>query len=139
MPLKKVQLLDLNPYCDQRGKLVYLQQGVCLPFSPKRIYYLYDISEGAVRGVHAHKKLQQLIVAIHGSFTIKVYDGEEWEEIRLDQAGRGILVLPGVWRELVDFSEDAVCLVLASEEYEPEDYIFSLEEFEEHLKSVGKA
>ena len=137
MHVNKAQLLDLNPYTDERGKLVYLQDGVCLPFTPKRIYYLYGIEAGATRGVHAHKQLRQLIVAIHGGFTIKLFDGQNWDETRLDDAGKGLLLEPGVWRELVDFSDGAVCLVLASENYDRDDYIFTLEEFSDYVKDQG--
>ena len=93
-----------------------------IPFLPKRVYYLYDVPGGSERGGHAHRGLHQLIVAAGGSFDVLIDDGSMKKTVSLNRPYHGLLVVPGIWRELMNFSSGATCLVLASEEYEESDY-----------------
>jgi len=114
---------------DRRGNLTVVENGITLPFDVKRVYYLYDIPGGEGRGAHAHKELEQLIVAASGSFTVTLDDGERKRSFFLNRPYQGLYVKPGLWRDLVDFSSGAVAMVLASEVYQKEDYIRNYEEF----------
>ena len=118
---KKVEL-DRH-HSDRQGDLSVVENSKDVPFDVKRVYYLYDIPGGAERGGHAHQSLQQLIVAASGSFTVVLDDGSEKRSITLNRPYQGLLVVPGIWCELVDFSSGAICLVLASEKYDENDYI----------------
>ncbi|MBR4390558.1 MAG: WxcM-like domain-containing protein [Bacteroidales bacterium] len=110
-------------HSDRQGDLSVVENGKDVPFAVKRVYYLYDIPGGEERGGHAHKLLRQLIVAASGSFTVVLDDGREKRSITLNRPYQGLLVVPGIWRELIDFSSGAICLVLASEKYDEGDYI----------------
>lgn len=114
---------------DRRGNLTVVENGVTLPFDVKRVYYLYDIPGGEGRGAHAHKNLEQLIVAASGSFTVTLDDGKCKRSFVLNRPYQGLYVRPGLWRDLEDFSSGAVCMVLASEVYQTEDYIRDYKEF----------
>lgn len=117
-------IIELNKHhSDRKGNLSVVENNVTVPFDVKRTYYLYDVPGGAERGAHAHKGLYQLIVAVSGSFTITLSDGNVKRTFFLNRPYQGLLVVPGIWRELNDFSSGAVCLVLASEKYDPDDYI----------------
>jgi len=106
-----------------------------IPFVPKRVYYLYDVPGGSERGGHAHRDLYQLIVAAGGSFDVMIDDGSMKKTVSLNRPYHGLLVVPGIWRELVNFSSGATCLVLASEVYDIDDYIYDFKSFVE-FKSV---
>lgn len=110
-------------HSDRKGNLSVVENGQTLPFDVRRVYYLYDIPGGESRGAHAHKELEQLIVAVSGSFKVTLYDGVEKRSFVLNRPHEGLYVKPGLWRELEDFSSGAVCMVLASEVYKAEDYI----------------
>ena len=114
---------------DRRGNLTVVENGVTLPFDVKRVYYLYDIPGGEGRGAHAHRKLEQLIIAVSGSFTVTLDDGNCKRSFVLNRPYQGLYVKPGLWRDLVDFSSGAVCMVLASEVYQQEDYIRDYSDF----------
>lgn len=114
---------------DQRGMLVALEEFKDIPFSVKRVYYLYNTKRGIVRGYHAHKTLEQILICIHGSCKIRLDNGQEKEVIPLSDPCEGLYVGPGMWREMFDFSPDAVLLVLASELYDEGDYIRDYGEF----------
>lgn len=114
---------------DRRGNLTVVENGATLPFDVKRVYYLYDIPGGEGRGAHAHKNLEQLIVAASGSFTVTLDDGKCKRSFVLNRPYQGLYVKPGLWRDLEDFSSGAVCMVLASEVYQTEDYIRDYKEF----------
>ena len=105
-----------------------------IPFAVNRVYYLYDVPGGESRGGHAHKELQQFIVAASGSFDVTVDDGESRRTFTINRPYRGLLVVPGIWRELDNFSSGSVCLVLASTEYSEEDYIRDYNEFKEYKR-----
>jgi len=106
-----------------------VQNNIEVPFEVKRCYYLYDVPGGEERGGHAHKELHQLIVAASGSFDVILNDGNIKRTISLNRPYYGLLVVPGIWRELNNFSSGSVCLVLASEVYKKEDYIRSYNDF----------
>lgn len=120
---------------DDRGMLIALEEFKDIPFEIKRVYYMYDTKEGVHRGFHAHKCLEQILVCIHGSCKVLLDNGEEKKIVSLEHPYEGLYVPNNMWREMYDFSSDAVLLVLASEPYKEEDYIRDYSAF---LKFVGK-
>lgn len=116
-------------HSDREGNLSVVENGATLPFDVKRVYYLYDIPGGEGRGAHAHRDLEQLIIAASGSFTVTLDDGKSKRSFFLNRPYQGLYVKPGLWRDLVDFSSGAVAMVLASEVYKKEDYIRNYNEF----------
>lgn len=123
-------LIELDRHhSDRKGNLTVVENGQTLPFDVKRVYYLYDVPGGESRGSHAHKNLEQLIVAASGSFTVTLDDGTQKRSFFLNRPYQGLYVKPGMWRDLDDFSSGSVCMVLASEVYQAEDYIRDYEEF----------
>ena len=123
------KIIDLRKISDPRGNLTPIEGGGDIPFDIKRIYYLYDVPSGESRGAHAHKELQQLIIAAKGSFTITLDDGYNKKSFTLNRPYQGLYVVPGIWRDLDDFSSGAVLLCLASEHYIAEDYIRDYSDF----------
>lgn len=105
------------------GNITVVENGKTVPFDIKRTYYLYDVPGGESRGGHAHIELSQLIIAVSGSFTVTLDDGNVKRSFLLNRPYQGLYVVPGIWRTLDDFSSGSVCLVLASEKYSEEDYI----------------
>ena len=116
-------------HSERKGNLSVVENGITLPFDVKRVYYLYDVPGGESRGSHAHKELEQLIVAASGSFRVTLDDGRTKRTFFLNRPYQGLYVKPGLWRDLDDFSSGAVCMVLASDVYKPEDYIRDYHEF----------
>jgi hypothetical protein len=116
-------ILPLNKIHNRAGNITIVEGEKNVPFPVKRVYYLYDIPGGEGRGGHAHKALMQLIVAASGSFDVLLDDGTNKKIVTLNRPDYGLMVVPGIWRELLEFSSGAVCLVLASEKYGAEDYI----------------
>ncbi len=125
------RIVDLPRIADPRGNLTFIEGERHVPFPIARVYYLYDVPGGASRGGHAHKGLQQLIIAAAGSFDVIVDDGEHQERFFLNRSYHGLLVPRLVWRELDNFSSGGVCLVLASEHYEEDDYFRDYATFEQ--------
>ena len=124
------RIIELDKHhSDRKGNLSVVEDGKDVPFSVKRVYYLYDVPGGESRGGHAHKALRQLIVAVSGSFSVTLDDGKDKKTFVLNRPYQGLLVAPGIWRTLDDFSSGSVCLVLASEKYDEGDYIREYEEF----------
>ena len=123
-----------KPHGDARGQLVALEEYKDIPFKIKRVYYMYDTGEGVVRGCHAHRNLQQILICIHGSCKIKLDNGEETAIILLNKPYEGLFVSNAMWREMYDFSPDAVLLVLASSLYDESDYIRNYDEFLTYVK-----
>jgi len=121
-------------HSDRKGNLTVVENGKTLPFDVKRVYYLYDVPGGENRGSHAHRELEQLIIAASGSFTVTLDDGNSKRSFFLNRPYQGLYVKPGMWRDLVDFSSGAVCMVLASDVYKVEDYIRSYDDFVEFRK-----
>jgi oxalate decarboxylase/phosphoglucose isomerase-like protein (cupin superfamily) len=123
-------ILELDKHhSNRKGNLSVVQNGDAIPFDVKRVYYLYDIPGGEGRGAHAHRALEQLIIAASGSFTVTLDDGKRKRTFFLNRPYQGLYVKPGMWRDLADFSSCAVCLVLASDVYKKEDYIRDYDEF----------
>lgn len=116
-------------HSDRKGNLTVVENSVTLPFDVKRVYYLYDVPGGESRGAHAHRQLEQLIIAASGSFTVTLDDGKCKRSFFLNRPYQGLYVKPSMWRDLVDFSSGAVCMVLASDVYQEEDYIRDYDEF----------
>ena len=127
--LRSLNLTELPRIADPRGSLTFIEGGRQVPFEIKRIYYLYDIPHGKRRGGHAHLLLQQLIVAASGRLTVRLHDGRNQRDFVLEHPGVGLYIPPMMWRELLDFSPGAVCLVLASERHDDRDYIRDFGEF----------
>ena len=116
-------------HSDRKGNITVVENNLTVPFGIKRTYYLYDVPGGESRGGHAHKDLYQLIVAASGSFTVTLDDGNVKRTFLLNRPYQGLMVVPGIWRTLDDFSSGAVCMVLASEGYTEDDYIRNYEDF----------
>lgn len=129
-------IVDLPVVHDRRGNLTFVEGDRQVPFDIKRVYYLYDVPGGEMRAGHAHRELQQLVIAASGSFDILLDDGEHRQTVGLNRGYKGLLMANSVWREIFNFSSGAVCLVLASMEYDESDYIRDYSEF---LVSVGAA
>ena len=121
MPLSKIH--------NRAGNITIIEGCINIPFDIKRIYYLYDIPGGEDRGGHAHRELYQLIVAASGSFNVLLDDGQNKKIITLNRPDYGLMVVPGIWRELLEFSSGAICLVLASHKYDANDYIRDYDDF----------
>ena len=130
----KPQIIELNKIYDHRGNLSVVEQLKDIPFEIKRVYWLYDVPGGENRGGHAHKNLHQFIVAANGSFYVNLTDGREKFSFFLNHPYKGVLIPPGYWRTLDDFSSGAVCLVLASELFSEEDYIRDFDDFLNYVK-----
>lgn len=122
-------IIPLNKIHNRAGNITIVEGNKNVPFDVKRIYYLYDIPGGEDRGGHAHKELRQLIVAASGSFNVLLDDGLNKKIVTLNRPDYGLLVVPGIWRELMEFSSGAICLVLASEIYDESDYHRNYETF----------
>ena len=116
-------ILQFNKIQNRAGNMAIVEGQKNIPFDVKRIYYLYDIPGGEARGGHAHKELRQLVIAASGSFNVLLDDGQNKKIVTLNRPDYGLLVVPGIWRQLMEFSSGAVCLVLASQNYEDNDYI----------------
>lgn len=136
----KTVLYSFPPHGDERGQLIAIEEQKDLPFDIKRVYYIYDTLPGVRRGFHAHKKLEQILLCVHGSCKIHLDNGYDTAEVTLDKPHEGLYISNDMWREMYDFSEDAVLLVLASEHYDESDYIRNYEDFIHfvHTKEEGK-
>lgn len=128
------KLIDLRKISDPRGNLTPIESFVDIPFQIQRVYYLYDVPGGASRGGHAHKQLHQLIVAVSGSFDVTLYDGFEKVTHQLNRSYTGLLIAPMTWREIDNFSSASVCMVLASENFNEDDYYRDIDQFENHVR-----
>ncbi len=127
--INQCKLITLERHHHVNGNLTVVEDRNEVPFKIKRVYYLYDIPGGEERGGHAHKALYQLIVAISGSFTVNITDGKEAKSITLNRPYEALLIVPGIWRTLNNFSSGSVCAVIASEHYDESDYIRNYDEF----------
>lgn len=131
-------IIELDKHhSDRKGNITIVENNITVPFEVKRTYYLYDIPGGEERGAHAHKELRQLIIAASGSFDVVLNDGNVKRTFTLNRPYEGLLVVPGIWGELKNFSSGAVCLVLASMPYKAEDYIRDYNDFLEY-KNINK-
>jgi dTDP-4-dehydrorhamnose 3,5-epimerase-like enzyme len=130
-----VTLVDIPKIKNAKGNIGVIELDV-VPFDIKRVYYLYDVPGGAKRGGHAHKELQQMLVALSGSFDVVLKDGRKKQVITLNKPDRGLLITSNIWRELENFSSGAVCMVVASAAYSEDDYIRDYKEFLAYVKKI---
>lgn len=131
----KYTIIDIPKITDPRGNLAVIE-GNTVPFDIKRVYYLFDVPSSSHRGGHAHKELQQLLVALSGSFDVVLNDGESEQVITLNKPDKGLLIPVRTWRELQNFSSGAVCMVIASHTYDESDYIRDKESFLDEVRSI---
>lgn len=129
-----LKMVHFEEHTDDRGALVVVEGKNIIPFDIKRVYYMYNTQLGEIRGKHAHKSLQQILICIHGSCKLRLDDGHEKKIVELTNPAEGVYISNNMWREMFDFSPDAVLMVLASELYDEKDYIRDYNEF---LKFVG--
>lgn len=122
MSIENCKIIDLPKIQDPRGNLTFIEGGHHIPFDIQRVYYLYDVPGGAERGGHAHKGLHQLIIAMSGSFDVLLDDGKDKKRVHLNRSYSGLYVCPMIWREIDNFSSGSVCMVIASNRYDEEDY-----------------
>jgi len=134
MSLSNCKILELPKIADRRGNLTFIEENKHIPFAIKRVYYLYDVPGGEERGGHAHKQLQQFIIAASGSFDVILDDGSKRKRFHLNRSYYGLYICPMIWRELDNFSSGSVCLVLVSELYDEADYIRDYDAFKKLLK-----
>lgn len=130
-------VLELPRIQTEAGSITALNNQFNVPFDIQRVYYLYDVPGGETRGGHAHKELYQILVAASGSFDVLLDDGINKKTVSLNRPYFGLLIVPGIWRELLNFSSGSICLVIASEVYSEEDYIRDHEAFVD-MKKSGK-
>jgi hypothetical protein len=135
MPLSDCRMIDLPVVHDRRGNLTFIESGRHIPFEIRRVYYLYDVPGGAARAGHGHRELEQVIVAMSGSFDVIVDDGDERQTFHLNRSYFGLYLPKMVWREVDNFSSGAVCLVLASTLYDEADYFRDYEEFRDLVRT----
>lgn len=126
--ISDLKIIQIDKIKEERGTLSVIEKGV-VPFQLKRVYYLYDVPSDAYRGGHAHKELYQFLIPVSGSFDVILNDGLNTKVITLNKPDKGLLIVPGIWRELENFSSGSVCLVLASEVYDEDDYVRDFEVF----------
>ncbi|WP_040278851.1 sugar 3,4-ketoisomerase [Psychroserpens damuponensis] len=122
-------IIDIPKISDPRGNLAVIEKN-CIPYPIKRVYYLYDVPSDAYRGGHAHKEQHEFLIALSGSFEVVLDDGNTKQRVMLNKPNKGLLIPIGIWRELDNFSSGAVCLVLASDEFDEADYIRDYKEFQ---------
>jgi dTDP-4-dehydrorhamnose 3,5-epimerase-like enzyme len=136
MAIADCRIIDLPKISDPRGNLTFIEGGRHIPFAIKRVYYLYDVPGGAERGAHGHRSLQQLIVAMSGSFDVVLDDGSEKKTFHMNRPYYGLYVSPMMWRDITNVSSGAVLMVLASEFYDAADYFRDYEQF---LQAAGNS
>jgi len=129
------RIVDLEIKTDGRGKLIPLEYPKQLSFPLQRIYYIYDVNNGIVRGRHSHRDLEQILIAVSGSLKVRIKTPFSEEIVTLNDPSKGLYVGPMIWREMLDFSDDAVLLVLASHEYDESDYIRDYEQYKNEADS----
>ncbi|MBQ8711288.1 MAG: WxcM-like domain-containing protein [Prevotella sp.] len=129
-----IQIIELPKITDPRGNLTVAEGAGIVPFDIKRAYWVYDVPGGESRGGHAHKRLRQLVIALSGSFTVTLDNGREHQTVLLNHPWQGLVIETNTWRTLDDFSSGAVCLVLASEHYDEDDYIYDYDEFLKYIE-----
>src|SRR5271165_1328814 len=134
MDISNCRIIDLPKISDPRGNLTFLEGSRHIPFEVKRVFYLYDVPGGAERAGHALKTCHQFLIAMSGSFDVKVYDGKENQTFHLNRSYYGLHLPPMIWREMDNFSSGSVCLVLASEPYGEDDYY---RDYRKYLQAVG--
>jgi hypothetical protein len=129
VPLGDCRIIDLPKITDPRGNLTFVEGNGHIPFEIRRVYYLYDVPGGSDRGEHAHKSLHQFMIAMSGSFDVVLHDGDREHKFHLNRSYYGLYICPMMWRKLDNFSSGSVCMVLASEKYDADDYIRYYDQF----------
>ncbi|MBQ8281647.1 MAG: WxcM-like domain-containing protein [Lachnospiraceae bacterium] len=135
--MKNVRMVEFTSHSDNYGKLVPIEAGSSIPFDVKRVYYIYEVEENVRRGFHSHKKLEQVLICVHGKVKILVKTPHEEEVVELDDPKKGLYIGHMIWREMFDFSDGAVLLVLASEHYTEDDYIRKYEDYEAEAENYN--
>ena len=135
----EAKMFHFPPHGDERGQLVAIEEQKDLPFDIKRVYYIYDTLPGVRRGFHAHQNLEQILICVSGSCKIHLDNGRETAEVLLDKPWEGLYISNDMWREMYDFSEGAVLLVLASRHYDEADYIRDYDAFLEMIREKEEA
>ncbi|MCU8104637.1 FdtA/QdtA family cupin domain-containing protein [Shewanella sp. SM101] len=130
----EIKFIPLQAHGDDRGSLIALEEGINIPFSVKRVYYLFNTKDGVRRGYHAHKTLKQVAIVVRGSCRFLLDDGWEKVEVLLDNPAKGLLIESCMWREMYDFSDDCVLMVLADQLYDESDYIRDYQIFLKEIK-----
>lgn len=128
-PLDEIKILEFPKVCDPRGNLSFIEEAVHVPFAIKRVFYIYDVPGGASRGGHAHKRNRQVLICLSGSMDLHLTDGQRELIIPLNRANKGVMIPPGVWDSMHNFTTGTVLLVVCSEYYDEEDYIRDYSEF----------
>ena len=134
--LDKARLIELPKICDPRGNLSFAEGGRHVPFSIRRVFFIYDVPGGETRGGHAHRECSIVLLALTGSFEVRLTDGSDERLYRLNRANKGLLIPPGVWDTMEDFTTGTVALALASLPYEEEDYIRDYDEYLDYVKTL---
>ncbi|MBO2551821.1 sugar 3,4-ketoisomerase [Shewanella algae] len=131
----EIKFIPLQAHGDDRGSLIALEEGVNIPFSVKRVYYLFNTKDGVRRGYHAHKTLKQVAIAVRGSCRFLLDDGKEKVDVLLDNPAKGLLIESFMWREMYNFSDDCVLMVLADQLYDESDYIRDYQVFLKEIET----
>lgn len=129
MDLTKPSIIELPRIQDQRGNLSFIEGNKHIPFQIKRVYWIYDVPGGEVRGGHAYRELKEFIIALSGSFDVVLSDGETESKYSLNRSYYGLFVPRLIWRRLENFSTNSLCLILASQVYKKDDYLYDFKEF----------
>ncbi len=137
MSFNNVKLINLPKITDPRGNLSFIEGGKHIPFNIKRVYWIYDVPGGEIRGSHAYKTLHEFIIALSGSFDVVLSDGHSEQKHSLNRSYYGLYVPNMIWRRLENFSTNSLCLILASDKYQEDDYIRDVNEFKGYL-GIGK-
>ena len=135
--MKIVKNYEFKYHSDNYGKLIALEENKEIPFKIKRVYYIYDVEDDVRRGFHSHKNLEQILICVHGNVKILLKTPVEEKVILLDDPSKGLYIGPDIWREMYDFNDGAVLMVLASEYYDESDYIRNYDEYEKYYKKKG--
>jgi len=135
-PLDNVKELEFSKVCDPRGNLSFIEEGCHVPFPIRRVFYIYDVPGGESRGGHAHKENQTVLIALSGSFDLRLTDGRDTITIPMNRANRGVLIPTRVWASMVNFTTGTVCLALCSHHYEESDYIRDFDEYLEYVEAL---
>lgn len=138
--LDKVRILEFSKVCDPRGNLSFIEGGCHVPFSIKRVFYIYDVPGGETRGGHAHYENSTVLIAVSGSLDLHLTDGREEIVIPLNRSNKGVLIPPGVWDSMHNFTTGTVCLALCSHHYEESDYMRDFDRYQEYIaRQYGEA
>lgn len=132
--MKNCKIVNFNEIIDHRGKMIPIEYPKQLEFPLKRIYYIYDVKDGVRRGYHSHNDLEQILIAVHGKVKVLIKTPYEEEIVELDSPNKGLYIGPMIWREMFDFENEAVLVVLASHEYDENDYIRDWNDYLEKAK-----